>query len=251
MGGGRAIPWGKRIRVDDADLRHLNAANRLGVVGFMLAFAVFAAAVLAATATPIEFCGNASIWQYWDSTTPPSAGWNTVTYDATAWTSGAAPLGYNVHAVATVVSNTSGVTTYYRKGLYLGGISAFSWTLSALIDDGAVVYVNGVEAWRVNMPTGTVTSTTPAVSAVPLTAETLPQSSSSIPTSMFTEGYNVIAVELHQAVPDAYVDKGFGEGVAFAARRKWRVQCCRLLRCRPARPLQSSCTRAYNAAYHT
>ena len=36
--------------------------------------------------------------------------------------------------------------------------------LGLVRDDGAVVYVNGQEAYRTNMPGGTVTATTPAAS---------------------------------------------------------------------------------------
>ena len=39
-------------------------------------------------------------------------------------------------------------------------------TLNLLRDDGAVVYLNGQEVYRTNMPTGTIAYTTPATTAI-------------------------------------------------------------------------------------
>jgi uncharacterized repeat protein (TIGR01451 family) len=61
-------------------------------------------------------------------------------------------------------------------------------------DDGFVVYVNGTEVNRTNMPTGSIVHSTLASSAVETTV------SLTIPTSAFVNGTNVIAVEMHQNV---------------------------------------------------
>lgn len=71
-------------------------------------------------------------------------------------------------------------------------------SLECLIDDGAVVYLNGVEVLRQNMPEGSVESTTLAAAPVadpsPLYAD--------IPADALVRGLNVLAVEVHQAEPD-------------------------------------------------
>ena len=67
-------------------------------------------------------------------------------------------------------------------------------TMTSIIDDGAVFYVNGVELLRRRMPTGQITSTTFASqNATDGTLETVTLS----PTN-FQSGLNYLAVEVHQ-----------------------------------------------------
>ena len=55
------------------------------------------------------------------------------------------------------------ITTYFRKAISVPNISQFTgYTLSLKRDDGAVVYLNGTEVFRTNMPTGTISYTTRA-----------------------------------------------------------------------------------------
>jgi hypothetical protein len=62
-------------------------------------------------------------------------------------------------------------------------------------DDGAVVYLNGVEVWRTNMPAGTVTHLTTASVAIGGADEsTFVQTT--ISPSLLVNGTNVLAVEL-------------------------------------------------------
>ncbi len=63
---------------------------------------------------------------------------------------------------------------------------------------GAVVYLNGVEVLRSNMPAGAVTAATPALSD--RTSETAVHGAS-IPIAAFVVGVNTVAVEVHQATP--------------------------------------------------
>ena len=65
-----------------------------------------------------------------------------------------------------------------------------------VLDDGAVVYVNGVEAARQNLTSGTVGFTTKALSSVDGAAEQTPVSVS-LPTATLHNGTNTIAVEVH------------------------------------------------------
>ena len=71
-------------------------------------------------------------------------------------------------------------------------------TLRLLRDDGAVVYINGMEVFRSNMPAGTVTYTTPASTAVG-GADEQQFYTSTVDSSALVVGSNVIAVELHQS----------------------------------------------------
>jgi hypothetical protein len=67
-------------------------------------------------------------------------------------------------------------------------------------DDGAVVYLNGVEVFRSNMPTGTITNTTRASGAVNGNAERQ-WFTGTINPALLVAGNNVIAVEVHQNDP--------------------------------------------------
>jgi hypothetical protein len=64
-------------------------------------------------------------------------------------------------------------------------------------DDGAVIYVNGVEVGRSNMPTGMILDTTKASTGLGSTKANSIQELV-IPASLLTVGENVIAVEVHQ-----------------------------------------------------
>ena len=71
--------------------------------------------------------------------------------------------------------------------------------LNAIVDDGAVFYLNGVEVYRVNMPDGAVSYSTPAASPVATPAYTGPIA---ISATNLVAGTNVFAVEVHQAAGD-------------------------------------------------
>jgi hypothetical protein len=79
--------------------------------------------------------------------------------------------------------------------------------LSLLRDDGAVVYLNGVEVARSNLPSGTLTDATLASASVGAPDETT-YWSYSIDPALLQSGSNTLAVELHQASVDSS-DLGF------------------------------------------
>ena len=88
-------------------------------------------------------------------------------------------------------------TKYFRKSFNFSGDPAkTALTIDTLLDDGAVIHLNGVELTRQNMPEGPVTHATPAATAV-----TAAQSSGPVllPPTGLRAGVNVLAVELHQA----------------------------------------------------
>jgi len=70
-------------------------------------------------------------------------------------------------------------------------------TLEVLRDDGAVVYLNGTELWRTNMPTGTITHSTFASSAMSGSNENTFFSAQPV-SPVVLPGINVLAVEVHQ-----------------------------------------------------
>lgn len=77
--------------------------------------------------------------------------------------------------------------------------------LQCRVDDGAVVYLGGVEVARLGMPSGAVDATTLAASEVGDATDTYVE----IPADALVRGDNVLAVELHQAAADD-LDLTFG-----------------------------------------
>src|SRR6185295_15535443 len=64
-------------------------------------------------------------------------------------------------------------------------------------DDGVVVYVNGVEVYRDNMPNGTISYNTLAASGAEGDDGNVIHTVT-LPVSSFVNGNNTIAVEIHQ-----------------------------------------------------
>jgi hypothetical protein len=92
-------------------------------------------------------------------------------------------------------------TTYYRQAVVISNLASFN-SFSATIerDDGAILYVNGREVTRFNMPGGPVTYTTYAFNA---DDDGRFAYGAGINRSFLVEGTNVVAVEVHQDSGDS------------------------------------------------
>jgi hypothetical protein len=121
-----------------------------------------------------------------DTTTPNPAGFR-------ARLNGTAPA---VPARRTQVAPVP-ITTYFRTTfMFSGSPATAALKLRALIDDGAVFYLNGAEILRVNMPGGAITAFTPASLDV---ADVALDGVFSVSSSSLSTGTNVLAVEVHQS----------------------------------------------------
>ncbi|WP_230986706.1 metallophosphoesterase [Cohnella fermenti] len=146
-----------------------------------------------------------SEWSYLDDGSNQGTAWRSVDYDDSAWKQDAAPLGYassgkglDLNTWIGYGSNSSSkyITTYFRKEFEVTDTSEIKQLLGTLIrDDGAVIYLNGEEVYRVNMPSGTIAYTTLASGAV---GDERPSEEFSISPSLLVTGRNVIAAEVHQ-----------------------------------------------------
>ena len=132
--------------------------------------------------------------------------WYASGFSDSGWNHGPSQLGYGDGDEATVTTysdaspNTSGtqknITTYFRRTFEVADTSQYTGLILHLLrDDGAIVYLNGTEVKRDNMPTGTITSTTIASSN---TDDTTPFYNYSIDLGLLQVGTNVLAVEVHQ-----------------------------------------------------
>jgi hypothetical protein len=87
-------------------------------------------------------------------------------------------------------------TFYFRKSFnFTGNPAATTLAAQLIIDDGAVVYLNGVEVLRLGMPDGTIDYATFANRTVDNATYEGPFN---LPTAQLIQGANVIAVEVHQ-----------------------------------------------------
>jgi secreted PhoX family phosphatase len=167
----------------------------------------------AAAQTPAPLVAATSTWKYLDNGSNQGTAWRTATFNDAAWASGAAELGYGDNDETTVVGYGSDaankhVTTYFRQQFQVTSLAGYAQLKLRLIrDDGAVVYLNGVEIFRDNLPTGAIAYTTPA-SATISGADESTYVEAIVPKSALVAGTNTIAVEVHQ-------DRGNSSDVSF------------------------------------
>ena len=145
-----------------------------------------------------EVISTGSNWKYSDLGAAPDNDtegdtWKQNTYNDASWASGNAQLGYGESDQATVISKIA-KTAYFRKEFNLTkDQAAFTYVqMSALVDDGMVVYLNGNEVWRDNLPSGAIDYGTFARTDYENTQV------EEVITSTLLEGKNTIAVEVHQ-----------------------------------------------------
>ncbi|MBN2272384.1 MAG: CotH kinase family protein, partial [Sedimentisphaerales bacterium] len=133
-------------------------------------------------------------------------------YDDSLWSEGPAELGYGDagqgYPEATVVNSGPDdahfITTYFRRTFEANDVSRYaSLQLGIKADDGAVVYLNGVEIEnaRSNLPAGDIDYLTTALVNVGQPDE-YTFFYYSVEVSRLNEGTNVFAVEIHQLAPD-------------------------------------------------
>ena len=144
-----------------------------------------------------------SLWKYLDNGTDQGTAWKEPSFDDSSWSLGAAELGYGDGDETTVIdfgpdSNNKFITTYFRHSFNVTDITSINnLILRVLNDDGTVVYLNGTEIYRDNMPTGEIKFDTLASVGVGGNNEKIFHSSN-VDASLLTENINVLAVEIHQ-----------------------------------------------------
>ena len=121
---------------------------------------------------------------------------------------GAAQFGYGDGDETTVVgfggtATAKAITTYFRTTFDVADPAAVTALAMRLIrDDGVVVYLNGVEVFRNNLPTGPIAYNTDATTSVFGAGETT-WLSANLNLAALRAGSNVLAVEIHQDRPDS------------------------------------------------
>jgi hypothetical protein len=147
------------------------------------------------------------VWKYSDTGQDLGTNWSQTNYDDSGWASGAARLGYGDPAVFTTVSfgpdaSNKHITTYFRDSFVVPGNVTFTnlnFRLSRV--DGAVVWLNGQEVFRTNMPVGPITYTNLASQPTIVVDTAYIFYPTNIAVSDLPAGTNLVAVEVHLRVP--------------------------------------------------
>jgi hypothetical protein len=142
-----------------------------------------------------------SVWKFLDNGVFPGSTWKDSTFNDSVWLFKNGNFGYGLPATTSLSfgSNPSSkhITTYFRTQISMTNTMGFDTLIFRVQrDDGAVVYINGVEAFRMNMPTGPINSTTLASSDIDSVGASL-YHEIRIPNTLIN-GMNTIAVEVHQ-----------------------------------------------------
>ncbi|HET7735750.1 MAG TPA: hypothetical protein VFK52_07230 [Nocardioidaceae bacterium] len=151
-------------------------------------------------AGPTTYVGAAHPWRYWDKGTRPTY-WNLPGFDDSLWASGQGHFGYGDADETTVVgwgpsATNKYVTTYFRTTFDVTQLRD-TIVVQLTADDGAVVYLNGVEVVRDNLPTGPIDGSTLALVGRSGSDEAALRAFE-VPSSLLVPGTNTIAVEVHQ-----------------------------------------------------
>ncbi|MCY2951560.1 MAG: lamin tail domain-containing protein [Planctomycetota bacterium] len=152
-------------------------------------------------------------WYFWDKgSTPANSGaltWKDSTYPATGWGNGAALLWHRDRTYPeTKRTSLVGIGTdhpyqtyYFRTTFTYNGdaTKATGLEMRTILDDGAVLYLNGQEIDRIYMDAGTVTYSTLSNYTVGTAGYmTVSVDLTKLPAGTLKNGANVFAVEVHQ-----------------------------------------------------
>lgn len=144
-----------------------------------------------------------STWRYLDTGVDLAAAWRAAGYDDSAWKSGKGVFGYGDPNQATKVgfgsnSNAKHITTYFRLKFNVPDPASVIALLGKVLrDDGVVVWLNGIQVAKDNLPEGNVSATTLASSAIGGADESTYFEYRLDPGAL-KAGENTLAVEVHQ-----------------------------------------------------
>lgn len=142
-----------------------------------------------------------SNWKYNDLGQDLGTNWKETTFIDTTWASGPGDLGFGDGGEATMVnggpSDARFPTIYFRTAFTVNNLASIgSLQIGLRRDDGGVIWINGQEVYRNNMPQGAISYGTFASGATP--SETAYEMATVSPTAL-VQGVNLVAVEIHQS----------------------------------------------------
>lgn len=160
--------------------------------------------------TNIQLLHPNSTWRYLDNGSNQGTAWRTTEFNDSAWSVGMAPLGYPVFKTTSLFggirktisyganSSMKHRTSYFRTAINVSDLADYTQIIGTFgMDDGAILYVNGQEVYRYNMPEGEANDQTLSSATVeePVT-ETVDLTQAL--EGVLHEGVNSFAAEVHQ-----------------------------------------------------
>ncbi|HTD67609.1 MAG TPA: hypothetical protein VK846_13870 [Candidatus Limnocylindria bacterium] len=149
----------------------------------------------------VAFVNEEAVWKYLDGGLDPDPTWFAPGADLRTWPSGRAQFGFGEQDELTVVNffNMSDGSIhpayYFRHAFHVTNAAAHSNLVVRLLrDDGAIVYLNGQELFRGNMPSGAVSNKTYALTGAVPENEFIDHW---VNPAALLEGTNHLAVEIH------------------------------------------------------
>lgn len=174
----------------------------LSCTGWLFAFLLFLCP--SAWATTFSLIDSGDTWKYLANGTDPGANFKNPAFDDSSWFSGNSSFGFGDTPADTTTlpygpNASNKYKAYYFRHTFNvpSGTPVSFLTIGLRRDDGAIVYLNGTEVRRDNMPDGPVTYNVLANVGVDGANETA-FTETIIPASLLVSGQNTIAVEVHQ-----------------------------------------------------
>ena len=146
-----------------------------------------------------EIMPGGRVWSYLDDDVDQGTAWREAGFDDSGWKSGGAPFGFGGVTGLEFATTIEMVrpTAYFRTTLNITDVDLIeSFIFKLQVDDGAVVYVNGEEALREGFDAGEVVA---HASLADSQRDEDEIKEFEVSASLFVEGANVIAIEMHNA----------------------------------------------------
>ena len=170
----------------------------------------YALPALVSTSPPVVLSPLAAAWKYLDNGSEQGTAWRGTNFNDSNWSNGIARLGFGTDAAATTTirrfltgtSGPQGTNYYFRRAFNVANTASFeSLQVRYQRDDGCVVYLNGIELFRNNMPAGPITANTFSSTTVSEMVDSQRFWTNLIPANLLRPGTNILAAEVHQATP--------------------------------------------------
>ena len=146
--------------------------------------------------SPAIIVGTGNSWKYLDNGSDQGMAWKAPGFNDVTWATGASPLGYG--AITNITFGTGNLTpskiTYYlRKNFnYTLTGNETAYQIRVMIDDGCIIYFNGIEVYRNRL--------SDPVNYLTLAGNEAAEGTyymATLPLSAVLNGQNIIAVEAH------------------------------------------------------
>lgn len=148
-------------------------------------------------------------WQYYDKSDAPEEGWEEHANLKGNWKTGISPLGYRGKIEATEISygddpENKNIAYYFKKSFRIENPYEYLiYELNYQRDDGIVIYLNGNEIVRNNMPEGVITNRSLATGLISINKEEQRIHTKLLSPDDLIIGKNTISVSVHQGRIDS------------------------------------------------